>query len=57
MIPDARLWAPVGTPKCECLEKMKAEKYLNQYMCEECEPLIVKIERKLSEELHEARRG
>lgn len=44
-IPDARIWGPVGEPKCDCLEKTKAAEYLTQYSCEECEPLIAKIER------------
>ncbi len=44
-IPDARLWGPTGIPKCDCLKKTQASRYRQQYMCEECEPIIAKLER------------
>lgn len=44
-IPDARLYAPAGDCNCDCLAKTEAARYREQYMCEHCEPLIVKIER------------
>ena len=53
MIPDARLFGPAGVPKCDCLKRTQAADYREQYSCEECEPIIAKIERMSSKDLTE----
>lgn len=50
MIPDARLFGPVGRPRCDCLKKTQDANYQEQFICEECEPLICKIERRVEAE-------